>query len=260
MKLRLVKVFNLVAVTPMDEWRLIIDRQADAFRNMGKDEALLTTGKPTLRLYTWKPSAVSIGYFQCLNDEVEIDRCKAKGVDIVRRITGGGAVFHAREVTYSLTLPESMVPRDILESYRLICGAVVEGLVLLGIQAEFRAINDIIANNKKISGSAQTRRGGVMLQHGTLLLAVDTPLMFSLLKVPDEKLRDKLIKAVEERVTSVEAVAGNIPLERIHLALRKGFEKQFKVKFKEGSLTQGEEDLTAMYEAKFKSREWNYRR
>jgi lipoate---protein ligase len=176
--------------------------------NMGLDEAVLESvskgnSLPVLRLYGWSPPAVSIGYFQSLHAEVNVDECERSGVDIVRRITGGGAVFHDSELTYSLICPQKMMPDDILKSYEIICGGIIEGLGILGIEACFAPLNDITAGGKKISGNAQTRRMGCVLQHGTILLDVDVKRMFSLLRVPDEKMRDKIMAAASDRVTSV---------------------------------------------------------
>ncbi len=178
--------------------------------NMGLDEAILRAvaeGKslPTLRFYGWKPPAVSLGYFQGLYEEIDVDACASDGVDIVRRITGGGAVFHHYEVTYSIVLPlgHPLARENILESYRLLLGGIIEGLAILGIQSEFSPINDISAGGKKISGNAQTRKLGCILQHGTILLDVEVDRMFGLLKVPQEKAKGKLIADIKARVTSV---------------------------------------------------------
>ena len=148
---------------------------------------------PTIRFYGWNPSAVSIGCFQDLEDEVDVQRCKELGIDIVRRRTGGGAVYHDKqgEITYSVICPETMVENDINAAYRQICGWIVKALGMVGISAEFRPINDITVNGKKVSGSAQTRRSGIFTQHGTVLFSVDTDVMFSVLKVDKEKTASK---------------------------------------------------------------------
>jgi len=192
------------------EFRLLETGFHSAAFNMGLDEALLRSvaeGKslPTLRFYGWTPAAVSIGYFQGLEEEVDSAACRAAGIDVVRRITGGGAVFHHHEVTYSIVLPldHPLARRNILESYRLLLGGIVEGMSLLGITAEFAPINDIVTGGKKISGNAQTRKLGCILQHGTIILDVDVDQMFTVLRVPQEKARGKLIEDIKSRVTSV---------------------------------------------------------
>ncbi len=191
-------------------FRLIPFRFFNAAMNMAIDETIMEgirngTTAPTIRLYGWEPSAVSIGCFQGLQYEVNEEACRQAGVDVVRRITGGGAVFHDRdgEVTYSILGPLEIFPANVLESYRLICADLVSALAGLGIPAAFAPVNDIVAGERKISGNAQTRRKGVFLQHGTILYTVDVERMFSLLNVSEVKISDKLIRSVKKRVTCV---------------------------------------------------------
>lgn len=250
----------------MIEWKLLPLIEEKAAKQMAIDEAILITRAKnlvpnTLRFYTWKPSAVSLGYFQSVEQEVNLENLKKFKVDLVRRITGGGAVFHDQELTYSLIISEEKVPKDIQESYELICGALVKGLEKIGITTEFREINDILAGGRKISGSAQTRRNGVVLQHGTLLLDVNLKRMFSLLKIPNEKIRDKMIKKVEERVTSIKKELGReLGKKEILSALREGFEDTFNVSFQEGKLTSEEKKLARKLYQKYASKEWTFKR
>ena len=250
-------------------WRFLDTGYGDAFWNMGLDEAILTShieGKvpATLRVYTWKPSAVSIGYFQSLEEEVDLEACKVLGVDVVRRITGGGAVYHESggELTYSLVVSEEELKakrhfEDIQGSYRVICEALVEGLRKLSINAEFKPINDIVVNGKKISGNAQTRRRGVILQHGTILLKTDIPTMFKVLKVSKEKVSDKAIKAVEERVTTIyREVSTGVTLDDIKEALRRGFAEYFNVEITLSRPTQAELELASEYRKRYSSWDW----
>jgi lipoate-protein ligase A len=216
--------------------RVIDTRRRNAYLNMGIDEVLMRNcTSPVLRFFAWKPAAISIGYFQGLDEEVDLGKCKELGIDYVRRITGGGAVFHDAELTYSFVIPEKELPEDILESYGIICGAIIKGLQKLGINAAYAPINDIICNGKKISGNAQTRRKGIILQHGTILLDVDVDRMFSLLKVPDEKIKDKLIANVKERVAGI-----NKAYDEVADALRQGFKEQFSAELTEDELSQQE--------------------
>lgn len=196
-------------------YRFIPYAEFSAAMNMAIDEAIMTgiqksTSPPTIRLYGWTPAAVSIGRFQGFDHEVDEAACMAAGVDIVRRITGGGAVYHdtVGEVTYSLIAPEGEFPKDIIASYEQICQPLITALSTVGIDATFSPINDIIADGRKISGNAQTRRKGVLLQHGTLLYTVDVDKMFSLLRVGKVKVSDKLIASVKKRVTSVKQHSG----------------------------------------------------
>jgi len=244
--------------------RLIIDQASPATYNMAVDEAILKLGISTLRLYKWQPSAISIGYFQSLKQEVDIEKCKQNGVDIIRRITGGGAVYHDQELTYSFIIPKSanLIKDNIIESYHQICNAVIRGLIITGINAEFAPINDIIVNNKKISGSAQTRRHNGILQHGTILLNVNVDKMFDLLEVPNEKIKDKLIKNVKERVTSVKHILNkDIRFEDFTQPIVQGFKEEFNLTFQEQPLTDQEiEEAKHLEITKFSTQEWNYKR
>ncbi|MDZ7611198.1 MAG: biotin/lipoate A/B protein ligase family protein [Candidatus Moranbacteria bacterium] len=251
----------------MKHWRLLDLSQDAGAKQMAIDEAILRARiknqvPNTLRFYTWAPPAITVGFFQDIEEEVDIEKVKKQGVDIVRRYTGGGAVFHNKEITYSLALTEKETSRDVVKSYEKICAGLIEGLKMLGLKASFSPINDILANGKKISGNAQTRKEGVILQHGTILLDVEVEKMFSLLKVPDEKIKDKLIKNVKERVTSLKRETnGNLSAEEIKQALTKGFEKVFGISFIQSGLI-AEEIKTAdrLYKEKYLSDAWNYQR
>lgn len=215
---------------------------------MAIDEALIENvasgaSKPTLRLYGWKPAAVSIGYFQSLIEEIDVEACKRMDIDIVRRMTGGGAVFHDTEITYSIHIPEKtgLVPKGILESYRAVSEGVIQGLAMLGVAAQFIPLNDLVApynfpgadgthtiQLRKISGNAQTRKQGVIVQHGTILLSVDVEKMFSILKVPDEKMKGKLIADIKQRVAGLDQIVGrNVSFDEAEKAFIEGFKKAF---------------------------------
>ncbi len=247
--------------------RILETGENTAFKNMAVDEAIMRNCKrvgPTLRLYSWKPAAVSIGYFQAIEEEVDLKKCKQIGVDVVRRITGGGAVFHDAELTYSFFCSEEskIVPKNILESYARVCNSLVLGFEELGLEAEFVPLNDIVVGGKKISGNAQTRRNGIVLQHGTILLKVDVEKMFSLLKVPDEKLKGKMIESVKQRVTSVEQQAGRaVYFQEVLEAMKKGFVENFEAELVKGKLFLEEKALAEKLEKeKFSTSEWNSKR
>lgn len=225
--------------------------------NMALDEAMVVEAQedeawvPSLRLYSWKPSCVTIGYFQCLREEVDVSKCGEFGVDVVRRQTGGGAVFHDAELTYSFITRD--YPLGILDSYKLICGAILSGLKTVGVDGQFIPLNDLVVGGKKFSGNAQTRKKGVLLQHGTILLGVDVEKMFSLLLVPNEKIRDKMIASVKERVTGVgksfDEVAG---------ALKAGFSETFQAELVASKVSEREELETKKFiEEKYGNEKWN---
>lgn len=246
----------------MDTWRCIIHDAADAPTNMAIDESLLVSGTPTLRLYTWHPSALSIGYFQGIREEVNLEACERHHVDVVRRISGGGAVYHDRagEITYSLVLPEQELPRDVQQSCERICTALASGLQQLGVDARFSPLNDVVVNGQKISGSAQTRRRGHVLQHGTVLLDVDVALMFSLLRVSTTKIADKAITEASARVTSLRHLTGEIDRDDVITALQQGFADVFDVTLQDGGLTDDERERLPGLREKYASQEWTFQR
>lgn len=254
----------------MTEIRLLTTGHRSAAFNMALDEVLIERiadghSKPSLRFYGWEPKAVSIGYFQSLETEVDLARCNEWGVDVVRRQTGGGAVFHDDEITYSLHLPLGLklVPEKILDSYAAICQGLIFGLKPLGIEAQFVPLNDLIVKGQKISGNAQTRRQGVLLQHGTLLRGVNVDRMFDLLKVPDEKMKGKLIATIKERVTAIDRHTSPAPsFEEIIEALISGFSEAFPaVQWVSESLTPEElAEVQTLASQKYANPTWNAQR
>lgn len=253
----------------MDAFRFLDTGHRDAAFNMGLDEAILGSVSagavpPTLRFYGWKPRAVSLGYFQGVDDELDTEACRERGVDIVRRVTGGGAVFHDDELTYSVVVPEShpLVSGSILDTYRSLCSGLIEGFALLGIKAEFAPINDVVSDGKKLSGNAQTRKRSCVLQHGTVLLGVDVDEMFALLRVPAEKLRGKLIADVKARVSSVARSLGRpVGYAEAAAAFKEGFAKGLGVRLEDGEPSAAElAEASRLASEKFASHAWTRKR
>ncbi len=254
-----------------ETWRLLPLAVNDAYMNMAIDEAICRKraeglAPNTIRFYRWKPSAVSVGYFQLVEEEVNTGACKKMGIDIVRRMTGGGAVYHSYEgeVTYSIIVGQDhpKIPADLIKSYEMVCAGIVEGLEELGVEAEFRPINDITVHGKKISGNAQTRRWKQVLQHGTVLMDTDLKTMFTLLRISKEKISDKMIKSAEERVTTIRRELGvKVGFDEVGEALRRGFAKALGVELEDGELSEGEKDLAQrLREAKYTTRDWVFGR
>lgn len=196
----------------MDTWRLLKLETHNAFMNMALDEAILTARainrEPnTLRIYQWKPSAVSIGKNQQPENEVHLDNCRRLGVSVVRRITGGGAVFHDAkdEVTYSIIAKtEDLHMKDPINAYSKVYAGITDALRILGVTADFNSGDakncpNLTVKNKKISGSSQARKRETILQHGTLLLNVDLEKMFTLLRVPWAKTCIEVVAVAEKK-------------------------------------------------------------
>lgn len=246
--------------------RLLLTDFSTGSWNMAVDEAVLEAiaeGKqlPTLRLYGWSPAAVTVGYFQSLDEEIDSSVCKKEGIAVIRRITGGGAVFHDKEITYSFIIPEhcGLIAKDILASYKQITQGVIDGLTEFGLDAQFVPLNDLIISDKKVSGNAQTRKQKTILQHGTVLLDVDIRKMFSLLKVSDEKIRDKMITNVEERVTSLKQQLGRaVSFSEAQEALIRGFSRALDADFIVSTLSAEEQKRAVQIEQeKYAHDSWN---
>ncbi|MGC8937085.1 MAG: lipoate--protein ligase family protein [Candidatus Methanomethylicaceae archaeon] len=240
----------------------------DPFYNMALDEAIArSVGKgsspPTLRLYGWSTRAVSLGYFQEVLEEVNVEFCRRAGIEIVRRITGGGAVLHTEgELTYSFAVSDdgSYVTGDIEESYRRICAPIISCIRRLGGEATFRPINDIEIAGRKVSGNAQTRRFGAVLQHGTLLLSMDYSLLRAL-RPRSEKLREKGVSEVGGRVTTLKEVLDFEPKrEFVAEILAEEFGRLFGAELEEGTTTDRERETARDLVLKYRSQEWTFRR
>jgi len=245
-------------------WRLVPEGTFDGYTNMAIDEAIgervADGADPVVRFYRWQPSTVSIGYFQRMREEVDVETCEELGIDYLRRRTGGGAVYHdyEGELTYSIIAPEDRFPADVTESYREICGWLIDAFERLGIDASFAPINDVEVDGRKITGNAQTRRDGVLLQHGTVLYDLDPERMFSALQVDAEKVSDKMIENARDRVCTVRS-ASDASREDLRSALIEAF--MADKKYREDDYRQDElERAETLAEERYRSAEWNFKR
>jgi len=259
----------------MDVWRLLGLEVGDAFTNMAIDEAILMAriaGKVpnTLRFYRWKPSAVSVGRFQDPFYEVHVENCRKHGVDIVRRITGGGAVYHDYdgEITYSVVLDGKdlgYADMDLISAYKTVCEGLIEAVRTLAITAEFSPLDskqcpNITIKGKKISGSAQSYKKGMLLQHGTFLMHINHEKMFTFLKVPWAKTLMDVLEVSKKKLTSVQQeLELRVSMEEAYQALVKGFEKALKIQLVGEELTSCELKLAEKIRRnKFSTDDWNF--
>jgi lipoate-protein ligase A len=253
-------------------WRLLKLDVNDAFTNMAVDEAIVTARitdsvPNTLRFYRWNPSAVSIGRFQDVANEVQLENCTQKGVDIVRRLTGGGTVYHdsQNEITYSVAARErDFGTTDVIYAYNKISSGIIQAAKILGVNASFnpgdpRNCPTVAVNGKKISGSAQYHKSGVLLQHGTFLLDVDLESMFTFLRVPWAKNISDIVCVASEKITSIKnELERRMDGEKATEALTQGFQKALAIELKEGTLTDTEQALTSKLRSEKYSRDaWN---
>jgi lipoate-protein ligase A len=258
----------------MNIWRLLELETHNAYTNMAIDEAILTArirnvAPNTIRFYRWNPSAVSIGKFQNVDNEVHLKNCQRRGIDVVRRITGGGTVYHDAEgeITYSvIASKEDLNSKDIAAVYAKIYAGLAEAINILGLCADFnegdaKTCPNLTVNGKKISGSAQSHKGTIVLQHGTLLLDVDLEKMFTFLRVPWAKASMKIVNVAKNKITSIRnEIEKDVSEAEVHQALIKGFQKSLNIQLENGRLIPYELDLAEkLHKEKYATDDWNFK-
>lgn len=267
-----------------DAWRLIIeDEPRDGSTNMAIDESLLelhTQGEtpPTVRFYRWEPPAVTIGYFQDAAATIDLEACRSAGVSLVRRITGGRALLHKMDLTYSIVAREDnpVVGGSLLDTYLKIGRALQAGLRILGVQAELApggkdreqspaacfavtSRHELTAAGKKLVGSAQYRRHNGFLQHGSLPLQDESTLFFNLLLFPDPQNRKTARDNYKSRAVCLgEVVRRQVTFEEIAEIFRRGITVAFGVELVPSRLSPLEEALAQQLKLKkYQRPEWN---
>ena len=274
-----------------ETWNFINTGSKDPYYNMAMDEALLnfvSRGEidPVIRFYTWNPATLSIGYFQRLQKEIDIDKVKEKGFGLVRRQTGGRGVLHDKELTYSVIVPESHpnMPSTVTEAYRVISQGLLEGFKNLGFNTYFAVPKtpevrqklkqprssvcfdapswyELVVEGRKIAGSAQTRQKGVILQHGSILQDIDIDELFDMFIYKNERLKLKMKEAFVEKAVAINDISDkHITISQMEEAFEKGFKKGLNIELKPLELTEAQlaevEELTE----KYRSDEWMFRK
>jgi lipoate-protein ligase A len=270
----------------MRQWRLIFDPPTSGAENMARDEAILAAvgagaQPPTLRLYDWQPPTLSLGYAQRARDVDQV-LLAAQGWGLVRRPTGGRAILHIDELTYSLALPDDdpLAAGGIIESYREISRALLAALTLLGAStaADRRAERvadtgpvcfetpshyEITTGGRKLVGSAQVRRKGGILQHGSLPLRGDVARICDGLAYPDESARAAAKEKVRGRAaTLADALGGReVTWDAAAEAVARGVVETFGVTFITASLSEAEAvDAARLAEEQYGSEAYTFQR
>jgi lipoate-protein ligase A len=263
-------------------WRLLITPPARGAWNMALDEAILEAcgrgdSPATLRLYAWEPACLSLGYAQPVQD-VDLERLQARGWDLVRRPTGGRAVLHTDEITYSVIAPpgEARISGTVLEAYNRLAAALVETLRLLDLPVEIQerrpdgnkdpnpvcfevpSTYEITVVGKKLVGSAQARRKDGVLQHGSLPLTGDLTRILQVLVYPDETARSAAARRLLEKATTVEAVLGRvIAWKTAAEAFRTAFRSRLNLELLPSAATQAElERAEELVQQKYAHPDW----
>ncbi|QAT54058.1 lipoate--protein ligase family protein [Bacillus licheniformis] len=275
-----------------ETWRFIDSGRRDPAFNMALDEALLfwhSENKipPTIRFYGWNPPTLSVGYFQNIEKEINLDAVKKHGLGFVRRPTGGRGVLHDQELTYSVIVSEEHpeMPKTVTEAYRVISEGILEGFRELELDAYFAIPRtekekqslknprssvcfdapswyELVVEGRKVAGSAQTRQKGVILQHGSILLDLDEDKLFDLFIYKNDRLRERMQRNFKQKAVAInELTKEKVTIEEASEAFKKGFEKGLNIHLEPYELTEEEmEFVEDLARTKYATDEWNYRR
>jgi lipoate-protein ligase A len=277
-------------------WRFIRSGKCSPAYNMAVDEAVLTLHSegrvpPTVRFYGWDPATLSIGYFQKADEEVDFAELEARGLGYVRRPTGGRAVLHDQELTYSMIVSESYpgMPRSVTEAYRVLSEGLLHGFRRLGLQAEMVSLAseedklkyaaagsaacfdspswyELVVEGRKVAGSAQVRQKGVVLQHGSILLDMDIDQLFAVLQFPSERVRDRLRASFANKAVAINDLMRLLGRNAVtppeaEASFGLGIAEGMGIVLEPGELTAEERELAEqLVHDKYGSTEWNFRR
>jgi lipoate-protein ligase A len=273
-------------------WRFIDSGNGSPSFNMALDEALLdwhSEGKipPVIRFYGWDPATLSVGYFQKVEKEINMDAVKAHRLGFVRRPTGGRGVLHEHELTYSVIVSEDHpeMPKSVTEAYRVISEGILKGFHQLGLEAYFAVPKtdeernalknprsavcfdapswyELVVEGRKVAGSAQTRQKGVILQHGSILLDLDEEKLFSLFKYPNERVKDRMKKAFKSKAVAINEISPRrITLDEAKEAFYKGFAEGLNIELEPYQLTEEEMAyVQKIAKERYENDEWNFKR
>lgn len=273
-------------------WYFINSGPSRASFNMALDEALLDWHSvglipPVIRFYEWNPATLSIGYFQRAEQDINIEAVRNQGLGFVRRPTGGRAVLHDQELTYSVIVSESYptMPQTVTEAYRVISEGLLIGFQQLGLDAYFSIPDteekqadlkkpksavcfdapswyELVVEGRKVAGSAQTRQKGVILQHGAILIDLDEEKLLSVFRFASEEAKEKMRKKLPEKAVAINDLANRpVSVAECVNAFRDGFTKALDIELVEYRLT--DEQLRYVEEieqTKYRTDAWNFRR
>lgn len=247
-------------------WRVVYTGQRPHYENIALDRIMLdlkAEGKipNTIRFLQFKPECVLIGFHQSVEEEVRTDYTQREGIQVGRRITGGGAIyFDETQIGWEVIADRRDVDaKNFEELTAKICRAVAKGLRKLGIQADFRPRNDIEVEGRKISGTGGVFEGNAFLYQGTILMDFNVERMLKSLQIPVEKLTSKGIKSAEDRVEWVKRALGYLPpKEEVFEALLRGISEELGINYQWGDLTEEELELLDSNRDYYKSDEWIY--
>ena len=256
-------------ITILEKWGFLNTGYHSAAVNMAMDEALLKWHKngdipPTLRFYGWSSPSLSVGHFQKVEEQIDFEAVQRYQCDFVRRLTGGSAVLHDDELTYSIVVTEEHpnIPKTVREAYHVLTKGILEGYRNLGIEADYAypskfatrkdrsavcfeqvAYYEMIVDGKKLSGNAQTRKNGVLLQHGSIPMSIDDHMLFDLFLFPSEKIKNDKRLAFSNKAIAINQITNEKhTYDTLAEAFYNGFQKGLNVTFTPLTLTQEQWD------------------
>lgn len=248
------------------KWAILDTGVKSASENIALDSVLLEAKARgeipnILRFLQFSPSAVLVGYHQTIEQEVRVEFCRKYGIDINRRITGGGAIyFDKSQLGWEIVASKDDLGYQLDKVTERVCEAVVNGLRRLGLNPRFRPRNDIEINGRKISGTGGIIENSAVLFQGTLMVDFDVETMIRALRIPTEKLTDKEISSARERVTCLQQEMGKVPpLDVLKQALQEGFEDALGIDFGDSKFQISDFGLSNLFEqkkAEFDSQLW----
>lgn len=274
------------------QWYFINSGPCSPAYNMALDEALLdwhSQGEipPVIRFYEWNPATVSIGYFQQVHKDINLDAVKKQNLGFIRRPTGGRAVLHDQELTYSVIVTESYpnMPETVTEAYRVISGGILQGFRLLGLDAYFSVPEtkeqlddlkkpksavcfdapswyELVVEGKKVAGSAQTRQKGVILQHGAILLDLNEELLLSVFNFSSAEAKEKMRRKLPEKAVAMNRFVDTpFTVAQCVNAFSKGFEDALDIELIPYELTEQQTQyVEQLMQKKYLTDDWNFKK
>jgi lipoate-protein ligase A len=248
-----------------DSWRLVDSDLVSPAESAALDEAILESHLAgavpnTLHFYRRSVPTVSVGYFQRMDSSVIVEECDRRGVSIVRRKSGGSSIYtDSGQLIYGLVVHASDIPASPEESFRVLCTALAKAISHFGVDARYRPLNDVEVEGRKISGSAQLRRKGSVLQHGTVLVDTDLETMDAVLRV--DKAKNPDIRKPSQRVVTMANLVASVPdMDAVKARVVLEIEKALGTQFEMGELTSFERVMVRrLVQERYSQKEWNYR-
>lgn len=246
-------------------WRLVDSGMVPPPDSAALDEAILEAHieglvPNTLHFYRRSVPTISVGYFQKISESIDLAECERRGVAIVRRKSGGSSIYTDEgQLIYGLVIHDSDLPPERADSFRLTCSAIANAARSLGVDAVYRPMNDVEVGGRKISGNAQLRRKGSVLQHGTVVVDTDISEMDAVLKV--SRFRAASIVRPSERITTLKSLLGVAPdMDVVKVSLVSAFEEAFNTRFTTSSLSDSEKAVVhRLVEERYSRKEWNFK-